>query len=431
LVAELTVAEGACAGAAELLACLRVAGVVYGVRDEVCAELARGLVDPSFRAERVRVAEGRSAQAGTDGAFVPAFEYGIRPGHLREDGSMDFMDRELLKSVRAGECLGELRLASRGSSGRSVDGREVPARAGKELVLELGAGVTRLPDGRVTALRAGVVLYTAGKKLDVVQRHEHSAEVDLRSGHLTMEGSIVVQKSVHRPFQVAASGDVEIRGAVEGGSVYAGGSILVKGGVTGGDTSVLSAAGDVSMRHAERVRVACAGLLQVENAVNCELSAAQIQVKGQLRGGTASAERTIEMAQAGALSGGATLLAAGVPLERPLDEVRRALDAAKQERALRGRSFGAARAAPERGKQGKRERASAALVRDALEHKLQLAAQREMLLGAAAIEVRGTAHVGVTVRIGEAQLVVESPLSNVRFSFDRGLRSVRSERLVR
>jgi uncharacterized protein (DUF342 family) len=436
-----TIVEGPPADAELLAASLREAGVVCGVNDAVCADLARALAAPEFHAPSVVVAEGQRPVPGSHGYFAPTFDYGLQPGRVREDGSMDFMDRELLKPVLPGSCLGKLHAARPGVPGCRVDGSAVPVAPVAQARLELGEGVVCKPDGTLEAARPGVVQYLANKKIDVVRHHEHAGDVDLRSGHLDMEGSLTIKRSVHRPFRATASGDVEILGLVDGGSVYAGGSIRVRGGVTGSETT-LSALGDISAHHAEGAHLVCSGRLELESAVNAELAAEQIQVAGKLRGGAARAERVIAVSDVGAPSGGGTLLAAGLPLEQPLTEVRRALDVAKQQRALRGRSsFGAraepraatggARAGVERGKSGKLERAGAALARSALDVKLELAARRTALLPHASVEVRGTAHAGVTVQIGSARLVVDPALTAVRFCFDAETRQVRWERLVR
>jgi uncharacterized protein (DUF342 family) len=435
-----TIVEGPPADPELLATSLHQAGVVFGLHDAVCAQLARALAAPEFQASSVVVAEGQRPVTGSHGYFAPAFDYGIQPGRVREDGSMDFMDRELLKPVLPGSCLGKLHPARPGVPGCRVDGGPLPVAPVTEAQLELGEGVTRKSDGTIEAARPGVVQYLANKRIDVVRQHEHAGDVDLRSGHLDMDGSLTIKRSVHRPFRATASGDVEVLGLVDGGSVYAGGSIRVRGGVLGSETT-LSALGDISAHHAEGAHLVCNGRLELESAVNAELAAEQIQVAGKLRGGAARAERVVAVRDAGAPSGVDTLLAAGLPVEQPLTEIRRALDAAKQQRALRSRAaFGARepRAAPfgarggaERGKSGKLERAGAALARSELDGKLELAARRTALLPHASVEVRGTAHTGVTVQIGSARLIVDPALTAVRFHFDAETRQVRWERLVR
>ena len=82
-------------------------------------------------------------------------------------------------------------------------------------------------------------------------------------------------------------------------------------------------------------------------------------------------------------------------------------------------------------KGGKLGRAAATLASAELEHKIEIAQRREALLGDAFIEVAGTLHPGVAIRIGAATAVIDEPARSVRFSFDLETRTLRTERFVR
>jgi uncharacterized protein (DUF342 family) len=402
----------------ELTQALAAAGVSFGVDDARCAEVASALGDPEYQTDCV-IAHAVHPTLGVPGRFVPAFQAGIQPGHVRPDGSMDFFDRELLKPVASGELLGTLLPARPGTPGQRVDGLPIAAAKVHDAQLALGDGVRREPDGQLHAVRSGVLTYVADKSIDVVGALTHAGDVDLRSGHLTMQGSLRVQKNVLRPFEVRATGDVEVLGRVDGGSVQAGGSIRIKGVAQGAS---LVSDGDVSLSHAERAIVHCAGLLQVQTAVNCQLHAERLEVAGKLRGGSVSAEVSVLASELG--SGAAeTLVAAAIPLVQP-DAVVWAIGAAKAERAAALRT-----GASGRDKGGKLGRIRASLSADSLERKLAQAATRERLLSQAFVEVRGTAHAGVTIQLGATRLTLEQPTVRTRFSMDLATRSIRSERI--
>jgi uncharacterized protein (DUF342 family) len=411
----------------DLYALLADAGVSFGIRRDAIARLALDLSDELFTVADFVVAEGERAEPGQDGSLVLAFATGIQPGHVRDDGTMDFHDRELLKPVTAGSVLAHVRKASAGRAGRRVDGSELPVAKTREFALNLGPGAALREDGAVVATRAGVVLYAGRAQLDVVQQHVHTGKVDLRSGHLDMEGSLVVRGDVERLFRASASGDVEVQGSVAYGSVHAGGSLRVSGGVRGGETGMVSAEGDIAVRHAEAAHIVCGGLLKLESAVNSELSARDVQVTGKLRGGHTRAEHGIVVREAGIALGAHTELSAAVPIKRPVMDAKRVVDRAKELRALVHKSA----RNEQRGKGGKAGRAAAALASAALERKVELAEQREALLPHAFIEVSGPIHPGVMVHIGNASLGIDEPSSGLRFSFDFETRQVRTERFVR
>jgi uncharacterized protein len=421
------VTAGPVAAEPELEAALQAAGVLHGISRTACEALAMRLADELFAVEAVAIAEGLRPEPGVDGYFVPAFAAGIQPGRMREDGTMDFRDRELLKPLASGAPVGRLHPAQPGTPGRRVDGGELPVAKVRECTIALGPGVRLLEDGALVAARAGVLLYVANKSVDVVQHHVHTGNVDLRSGHLDMEGSLLVRGNVERPFRASASGDVEVQGGVECGSVHAEGSVRVTSGVRGGEAGMLSAGGDVSARHAEHAHVVCEGLLKLESSVNSALFARDIQVTGKLRGGKACAERSVVAGEAGVAHGADTTLAVAVPLEQPVLDAKRAVDTAKEQRSLQPRSL----RSDGRAKGGKIGRAAATLANTELERKIALAQRREALLGDAYIEVTGTLHPGVAVRVGTATLVLEESTACARFSFDPETRTIRAERFVR
>jgi len=82
-----------------------------------------------------------------------------------------------------------------------------------------------MPKASCAARHGGVVLYKPEQSLDVVAQHIHQGAVDLRTGHLDMQGSLTVKGDVERLLQARATGDLEVLGSVSGGSLRAGGSI--------------------------------------------------------------------------------------------------------------------------------------------------------------------------------------------------------------
>jgi len=425
LTARVSVSRGEAATEADLTHALSAADVVFGLEHDAVQALVIGLADPTYQAEPLLVARAQQPTLGVHGRFASTFESGIQPGHLRADGSMDFFDRELLKPIAEGQLLGELLPPRPGSAGYKVNGAPIPARAVQEGQLSIGSGVLCSATNQLHAARTGVLAYVANKSLDVVDRHTHASDVDLRSGHLDMQGALLVKKSVLRPFHVRATGDIEVLGSVDGGTVQAGGSVRIRG-VVQGATSSVSSQGDASLRQAERCSVTCAGLLQLQSAVHCQLHAERIEVAGKLRGGTTQAALSVLAGQVDTAGSGDTLVAAAIPLPSREDALM-SLTAGRAQRSasLRPGAFN------QRDKGGKLGRASASLAADALARKLAQAAIRERLLTQAFVEVRGVAQAGVTIQLGAERLTLDRDVSATRFTMDPGTRSIRGERIER
>lgn len=422
--AWVSVRAGAPSGAHELRTALVSAGVCSGIDELTFERLARGLSDAAFAITQEEIARGRRPQEGEDGQFEAEFREGIQPGHVREDGTIDFHDRELLKPVEPGDVLGRVWPALAGIPGSLVDGTAVPAKASKEAPIVLGPGVARDEQGVVRAARAGVVEFKEARRLDVVDHYVHQGPVDIRSGHLNMSGSLVVKGDVLRSFSVQASGDIEIRGHVEGGNVRAGGDLRVQYGVRGGDGGLVCAGGDVAIHHAEAARVYAGRLLQVGEVVHSELAAGRVEVSGRLRGGTTRAEISIVAREVGSAQGMDTELAVAEPLELPVESALRALD---REKALRAAKVGSQRPG-ERAKGGKLGRVQAAFANAETERLAAHAQRRETLSQVAFVQV-GLAHPGTTIRIAGKKLLIEREIRASRLSLDRETRALRTDKM--
>ena len=417
---------------ADLRALLAGAGVVAGVDEALLDELAEGAKDPAFERAELQIATGTAPTRGRGGRFEAAFEQGLAAGRVSEDGHMNFLERGLLKVVLAEQIVAHIFAPEPGHAGFTVTGESLAAFSGAAAKLKLGAGVVVDAEGVVRARHGGVVLYKPEQSLDVVAQHIHQGAVDLRTGHLDMQGSLTVKGDVERLLQARATGDLEVLGSVSGGSLRAGGSISVSGSVRGGDAGRVIAEHDVTIKSCESADVSAGGALRVQEAVNSRLSGADVFVLGRLRGGSALAEHCVVVKEAGTPSGTTTLLRAGEPLEPPdLGEVQRAVMMQKLRRmAERGGvrdAFGSR--GDGRGKGGKLGRVSAALSAEELQARAELAQRRAELVRAAVIEL-GLAHAGVELRIGSARLNVEQAVRGLRYALSSETGQLVAERIV-
>jgi hypothetical protein len=419
---------GSEAGELELRRALEAANVRAGIDEQAVARLAAALGDPSAGVVREIVASGSAVRPGEDGRFEPSLPTGIQPGRLRDDGTMDFHDRELLQRVGQGQTIGALRRARAGVAGWLVDGTVLAPEAVREQSLTLGPGAVLDDDGTVRALRAGVVVCTQAGKIDVVDRHVQQGPVDFHSGNLAMVGSVVVSGDVRAGFRVQATGDVEIHGSVENASVFAGGSVHVRQGVHGGDGGVVCAEGDLWVHHAEAATLLAGGVLEVGDAVHSELSASRIVVSRRVRGGLARAELSVVAGEVGSPQSAETSLTAGEPFELPLLTAQRELERSKAMRAVRTRAGGSTSRPGERARGGKAGRAQAELQAAEVQRLAQRARRRQELARSAFIQV-AKAHPGVTLCIGRRTLLLEHELGAARITFDSQTRELRVDRL--
>lgn len=430
LSAYVNVVPGEPMAASALHLALKGASVLYGLQAATLATLEAALADPLFEVKAELIARGTPPSPGRDAIFTPFFHPGIQAGSISSDGSFDYHDRDLLKPVVAGEVIATVTPAVPGIAGRRVNNETIPCPPVLDFALSLGPHVKLEPDGRICARNDGVVLYKAGQSLDVVQHYLHEGDVDLRSGDLAMQGTLVVKGSVRQSFQVVCSGDVEIQAGIEGGSVFAGGSVRVKQGVLGSDFARVEAGGSFVSKHAENARVYSLDLVKLEEATACELMARRIEVTRCLRGGTATAEHSLVTGQLGSPhSATDTLVIVGEPLPSPVSDAAHKLEAAKaarsaHRRSLSPRSLGTGA----RQKGGKLGREQAVLARVDLERRVERLKKRDVLLETAFIQVQGRIYPGARLQMGEDSLVIAEEASATRFTLDPETRRIRGER---
>ncbi len=131
-----------------------------------------------------------------------------------------------------------------------------------------------------------------------------------------MRGSLVVKGDVHSTFCVEASGDVEIRGGVEG-SVHAGGSLQIQRGIRGSWRRASPLKATSSAQQAEYAELYSGGLLRLGAGVHAKLAAQRVEISNKLRGGVTQAERGVLVSEAGSPQGVQTEVEVGTPLESP------------------------------------------------------------------------------------------------------------------
>jgi len=401
----------------------RASGVVAGIDANAYERMATALVDPNLSCSEVLIAAGSEARPGKDAWLELSFNEGIQPGHVRDDGTVDYHERDLLKPVRRGEVIGQLHATEIGLAGMRVDGMPLTPPSPRELSLKWGVSVSLDEAGHLRAERDGVVLYVAGKVLEIVEHHVHKGAVD--SGNLRMQGSLEIHGDVKHPFCAVATGDIDVRGNVDVATVRAGGALHVRGGVRGGEGAAVSAEGDLTALHAESADLSCGGQLCVKEAINSRLCAVQVHASGRLRGGHAVAEGHIIAKEAGAPSGVATRLTVGEPLTLPVQRAQQLISTLKAERMAEragGRSS-------DRAKGGKIGRVRAELDAEQVQRLAERARRREALLRDASIQI-GLAHPGVSICLGMAHVTIDEPVRSSRYSYDEATASIRIEKTI-
>lgn len=219
-------------------------GVVYGILDKP---------EPTGKGS-FYVAKGKPPAHGEDAKVKMHVKPSVVRAPKMKDPDKDQVDyRELgnVVNVSKDKLLLEKILATEGTPGKDVFGKDIPAKPGKDRKLKGGPGVYFSDDEmKVFAKFDGKFLMADGKP-SVYSEHSVTGDVDLSVGNIAFGGTeLVISGEVLPGFSVKCRGNVSIGKGVNNATVMAGGNLSVRGGTIGEDAA-LRAKGDISVDFVE------------------------------------------------------------------------------------------------------------------------------------------------------------------------------------
>ncbi|NOU52649.1 DUF342 domain-containing protein [Pseudoalteromonas sp. JBTF-M23] len=293
------------------------------------------------------IAKGRPPVDGQAAKLIPhvtTLRERLKQPKLREDGSVDMRDFGKLASVAPGTLLISKQPATPGKEGFTVTGDSIPAKDGDtfELTAGDGAEISASNPLELIATIAGCPSdIQNGMRVDDVFT---IGDVDVRSGHVDFNGSVIVTHNVAPGMKVKAKGDITVMGSVESGELISGGHIDVKQAAIGhvdhqnndqGLTCRLVAAGDIHVAHGQYSHLEANNVFIAKQSNHCAIKATSlVQVgaddapKGKLIGGEILDAQMVIAGEIGSESGAkmtVRLAHRGIEITSETDECLKAL----------------------------------------------------------------------------------------------------------
>ena len=247
------------------LSFLRNNRVVYGVGDEYLRQFA----DRPVYKEKVAVAEGLRPVNGQDAYIQYNFETDQAKIQLREgsNGRIDFKDLNIIKNVVEKQPLAKKIAPGLGVNGRTVTGKVLPARNGRDIPLPLGKNVHMGDDGAtIIADINGQVVITGGK-INVEPIYTVQGDVNLKTGNIIFLGTVIINGNVEDGFSVKAAGNIEVNGTVAKAELDAEGDIIVHQGITGKNSGTVRAGRSIWARFIENAQVEAGSMVVVSDGI--------------------------------------------------------------------------------------------------------------------------------------------------------------------
>ncbi|OEF99707.1 hypothetical protein BHF71_07725 [Vulcanibacillus modesticaldus] len=207
--------------------------VVFGVDEKLLAEICSN--PKNYLKKEIVIARGTAPVNGQDGYIVwEVNKDQTKKPKVLGDGSVDFYSINGVTNLKKGQLIARRIAATEGVPGKSVTGKEIPAKNGKNVYCKLGKNVViNDTKDRVYSAIDGQLVITEKEKINVFPIYEINGDVDLSIGNIDFVGSVVIRGNVLDGFKIRADGDIKVYGNVEGAELIAGGDIYVKQGVLG------------------------------------------------------------------------------------------------------------------------------------------------------------------------------------------------------
>lgn len=303
----------------KIINALSTQGVVAGIdEDRIIA-----FVDtPSYNSPYV-VASAILPQNGTDAYIQYNFETDKTKLKLKEtaNGQVDFKELNLIQNVVAGQPLAKKILPTRGKGGKTIMGRYLKAKNGKDIGLPIGQNTVLDKDGCTILAEKNGHVSLVGDKINVEEIYEVQG-VNIKTGNITYMGTVLCRGDVEDGFDIKADGNIEIYGSVGRCKIEAGGDIVISQGVMGRDECEIVSSKSVWARFIQNAKVEAKEYVVVnDNIMNSDVYAMKkVLLKGKrasIIGGNVFATEEISAKNIGSSGGGiVTKLSVGFDPEK-------------------------------------------------------------------------------------------------------------------
>ena len=262
------------------------------------------------------IARGKLPRDGSDAHIEYKFGTSKKPKpQLNSDGSVDYHNLNIINHCKEGDLLAVLTPADMGDYGTSVYGNQVKPKSVKVMSLHFGQNV-ELSQDKLSAFakKAGHVSLQDGKV--VVSDVLNLKNVDVATGNIDYDGSVLIAGNIASGFSVKAGGNIEVKGTIEGAVLEAGADIIMERGINGAGGGLIKAGGNIVTKFIENAKIVAGGSVNSESILHSDVQAGtEVNVtgnKGFIVGGHVVAKESVSAITVGGEMGTSTRIDVGV-----------------------------------------------------------------------------------------------------------------------
>jgi hypothetical protein len=295
-------------------------GIVFGISNESLKKVKEFLAREEKEFRKFVIASGQPVGESQDAYLRYEMEIGPIAGTLLENGSIDFRDRRIMVGVSAGQVIATKIRAVQGEPGINVYGEETAAPEGQDVKIEVQNDARFSAETmQATATKNGVLSIVNNKIIKVLSHKTISGDVDFETGNIESMNAITILGSIQPGFRVAAAGDLKITGSVMSASAVSDGNLVVRGGITGKNSS-LQVKGDTDLNFIEQGTLKCGGIVVIrkQSYYSDIIAGSDIRFHESsiVMGGRIIAEGSITLGSVGSENSTPSIIAAGTIADR-------------------------------------------------------------------------------------------------------------------
>ena len=266
------------------------------------------------------IARGTSPRHGSDAYIEYHFDVDLKATPtLKEDGSVDFHHLGAINHIEKDALLATLHKADYGDPGTDVYGNHIKPRNVSNKKLRFGKNIYLSEDQTQIFSSIDGHVHLEEEKVFVSDTYEVLADVDASTGDIEYDGNVDIKGNVRTGFTVRATGDINVKGVVEGATLIAGGQVIIQRGIQGMNKGVIDCSGNVYAKFIENSEVKTRAAIVTEAIMHSQVFAqGDILVdgkKGLITGGRVCSRSMITMKTGGSDMGTVTKLEVGADPE--------------------------------------------------------------------------------------------------------------------
>ncbi|MEI0557336.1 DUF342 domain-containing protein [Brachyspira intermedia] len=258
--------------------------------------------------------EGRKPIDGNVQKVILDYDFTLDSGKESETGAIDFKERGFIHNIEAG-----VQIAHFMEEKPSIDGLDIydvlmEAHHDDDPCYKLGKNVVVDEDG--ITIRSGIrgILSNHNNTLSVSTVAEID-KVDLSTGNIEVNGSLIIRDNVAPGFSIKTEGDIYVHGNIEDAYIECAGNLIVSGGIIGGPNSTIHVNGKMYSQFIRNANIICKGDVLSQQLVNAEIAGNDrviiLEGKGVIIGGNVKALNGVWAKSIGSMSESKTTITVG------------------------------------------------------------------------------------------------------------------------